>query len=75
MQLVAGFIGSLRQWWGRKLTREEREHILSRDDPCGSLLENLSLDFLGQFTREEEVAKSNFSKTSAVMSEKWKNII
>ena len=37
---------------GRKLTREQRQHILSRDDPCGSLLENLSLDFLGQFTRE-----------------------
>ena len=53
MRLVAGFIGSLRRWWGRKLTREQRQHILNRDDPCGSLLENLSLDFLGQFTREE----------------------
>lgn len=43
-----------------KNTREERQHILSRDDPCGSLLENLSLNFLGQFTREEEVAEKQF---------------
>ena len=60
LRLIAGFVGSLRRWWGRKLTREQRQHILSRDDPCGSLLENLSLDFLGQFTREEEVAEKQF---------------
>ena len=57
LRLVVGFVGSLRQWWGRKLTRDQRQHILSPEDPCGSLLENLSLDFLGQFTREKEVAE------------------
>lgn len=47
MRLVAGFVGLLRKWWERKLTRDEREFILGREDPCGSLMENLSLDFLG----------------------------
>ena len=57
MRLVAGFVRSLRRWWGRKHTRDEREFILGREDPCGSLMENLSLDFLGQFTRKEEVTE------------------
>ena len=60
MRLVACFVGLLRRWWGRKLTRDEREFILGREDPYGSLMENLSLDFLGQFTREEEVADKQF---------------
>ena len=60
LRLIAGFIGSLRRWWGRKLTRDQRQFILSREDPCGSLVENLSLDFLGQYIREEEVAEKQF---------------
>ena len=60
LRLIAGFIGSLLRWWGRKLTREERQYILNQPDPCGSLLENLSLDFVGQYTKEEEVAEKQF---------------
>ena len=42
---------------GRKLTEDEREFIISIKYPCRSFMENLTLDFLGQFTREEEVTE------------------
>ena len=60
LRLIAGFVGSLRRWWGRKLNDDQRQFILSREDPCGSLVENLSLDFLGQYTREKEVTENQF---------------
>lgn len=46
-RLRVGFTGLLRRWWFKILTSSQREHMLSQDDPCGAVLDNLTLDFMG----------------------------
>lgn len=59
-RLIAGFIGSLRRWWSKILTLAQREHMLSQDDPCVTVLDNLTLDFMGYRLREVQLTEKQF---------------
>lgn len=56
-RLIAGFTGSLRRWWSKILTLAQRELMLSQDDPCVAVLDNLTLDFMGYGLREVQLTE------------------